>query len=77
MLRHLLVEDSNEVVTFITGPFLLDRIGKNDMSVINGLVASIAILIKAHCDKTGQDLDETAQLFHDSFDGALDIIANK
>jgi len=76
-LRHILIEDSAEVVDFICGPFLLERIGKNDMAVINGLIAAIAILVKVHCDKTGQDLHETVQLFHDSLDAAVDIVANK
>jgi hypothetical protein len=72
-LRYCLSGDTEEVVDRILGPFLQECMGKNDMAVTNGLLCSAAILIAAHCQRTGEDFEELAELCRQSFNSALNV----
>jgi hypothetical protein len=69
--RIALTGQSAEIVDRITGPFLLDCVGMNDLAVVNGLMTSAAIMIKTHCDRTGDDVGEISNLARQVFDLAL------
>ena len=75
-LRHCLSGETADIIDQILGPFLLAQLGKNDMSVVNGLMASAAILIAAHCQRTGEDPQEVGDLGRNSFDLALKIASD-
>jgi hypothetical protein len=76
-LQHCLTnEDTVGVVDEILGPFLLKRIGQNDMAIVTGLMASAAILIVTHCQRTGEDLSEFSGMMRDHFDLALKVASD-
>ncbi len=75
--RWLVGPDTSEIVDRLLGDFLLSCLGKNDMSVANGMIISAVMLIKAHCERTGQDYDETVQLFRSSFETLVEIVKPK
>jgi hypothetical protein len=73
-LQHCLTGESAEIVDRILGPFLHDCIGKNDMSVVSGLLASAAIIVATHCQRTGDDFAELAEISRQNFDAALVVV---
>jgi len=76
-LQWCLSGESAEIVDEILGPILRGWLGKNDMSVVNGLLASAAILIATHCQHTGQSFQETSELCRRSFDLALKVAGER
>jgi hypothetical protein len=72
-LRFMLGPETVEIVDRLLGDFMVDCIGKNDMAVVNAMLASAAMLIVAHCERTGQDFDEVVALCRNSFDLALTV----
>jgi len=76
-LRHCVSDDTAEVMDRILGPFLESCIGKNDLSIANGLVVSAAIIIVTHCQRTNDNIEEIAKLFHESFDLTLKALSEK
>jgi hypothetical protein len=76
-LRHCLTGESAEVVDEILGPFLASRIGKNDMAVVTGLLASAAILIATHCQRTGEDYGELSMMCQEHFQNGLTVAGER
>jgi len=72
-LRYCLTGESAEIVDRILGPFLQECDGKNDLAVVNGLLASAAILIVTHCERTGESVQELANLNRQIFDLAVTV----
>jgi hypothetical protein len=69
-LRLTLAGDTADLVDQLLDGFVLDCMGKNDMVVINALLASAALLIVTHCQRTGQDFNETFSACRQLFDMA-------
>jgi hypothetical protein len=57
-LMSCLPRQSAEIVEELTTKFLQKQIGKNDMAVINGLMATAAIMLVTHCQITGEDFED-------------------
>jgi hypothetical protein len=72
-LRFCLTGDTEEIVDRLLGEFTLSCIGKNDMSLVAGFLASAAIVIAAHCQQTGQDFAKVSEMSRDQFDLALKV----
>jgi hypothetical protein len=72
-LRILLNPETRELVDRLLGDFLFSCLGKNDMAVVNALIATAAMLITAHCDRTGQDFGKVASECTTMFELALQI----
>jgi hypothetical protein len=72
-LRFLLNDETSEIVDRLLGEFLRECIGKNDMSVVNALLAVAAIMITTHCERTGQNFDEIAAASQKLFKLSLEI----
>jgi len=72
-LQLCLNEESTEVVDHILGPYLLSCIGKNDMNIVVGLLASAAIIVATHCQTTGENFEEFAAMCRENFASALAI----
>lgn len=75
--RFCLTGETREIVDRILGEFLLSCMGKNDMAVANGLITSAAMLIAAHCERTGQDYEELSALISYHFQQILEIAGHK
>jgi hypothetical protein len=76
-LRFCLAGESAEIVDRILGPFMLECLGKNDMSIVTGLMSSAAILIVTHCQTTGDSIEEIANAHREIFDLALSVASEK
>jgi len=72
-LMHVVGPETAEVIGQILGPFLRSNIGKNDMAVVNGLLASAAILLATHCAKTGEDYRELVYRARELYDLGAEI----
>ena len=70
-LLHCLTGESAEITDRILGPFLMSCIGKNDMSVVTGLLAAAAVIVATHCERTGQDYEELCTLCQENFRNGL------
>ena len=76
-LRCLLNDETSELVDRLLGEFLLGCIGKNDMAVVNALLASAAMVITAHCKRTGQSFDEVAAESENIFKLSLEVSSDR
>lgn len=72
-LRILLNQETADLIDRLLGEFLLECIGKNDMVVVNALLATAAMIIGTHCKRTRQNFDEVATLSRDTFKLALEV----
>jgi|SRR5215471_16196749 len=72
-LRHCVSPETSEIVDQIMGPFLESNLGKNDMAITGGLLASAAIMLATHCQITGDDFEEMAIHLRTMFDLALSV----
>jgi hypothetical protein len=72
-LRILLNPETSELVDRLLGDFLFSCIGKNDMAVVSAFLASAAMLITTHCDRTGRDFGEVASECKSMFELALQV----
>jgi hypothetical protein len=76
-LRFCLTGETEEIVDRLFGEFALSCIGKNDMSLVSGFLASAAIMIAAHCQQTGQDFAELSEMSRHQFDLALKVAGER
>lgn len=72
-LRILLNQETAGIIDRLLDEFLLSCIGKNDMAVVNALLASAAMLIKAHCERTGDNFGEVASECKNIFELSLQV----
>ncbi|PWT75886.1 MAG: hypothetical protein C5B60_04760 [Chloroflexi bacterium] len=75
--RFCLSDETREIVDRLLGEFLLTCMGKNDLAVANGFITSAAMLVAAHCQRTGQDYDKLSALMAYHFQQILEIAGQK
>lgn len=67
-------KDAADVVDFMLSDRMFAHFkGKNDLAVINGLVTTAALWTATHCEYTGQDFDETAEIVRSCFESGFGI----
>ena len=77
-LRYCLQRDTVKVVDKLLDDFIPNEcMGKNDLAVVNALFACSALIIVAHCQRTGGDPEELATECCKLFDMAVKIAADK
>lgn len=76
-LQHCLSDETGEIVNKLLCEFVKGCMGKNDMSVVNGLMATAAILIAAHCERTGDDFEEMSEMGRKMFAAALVVAGER
>lgn len=72
-LEYCLTGETAEIVDKLMGEFLFSCMGKNDMSIMSGFLASAALLIATHCERTGEDFDQLAGMAREQFALALKV----
>src|SRR5262245_58432769 len=72
-LRHCMTQETAEIVDRLLGDFLLSCVGKNDLAVVNAMLSSAAIMLVAHCQRSGQDYRELVNEARNIFDLATKI----
>jgi hypothetical protein len=70
-LALMLSPEGQEIVDYLTGDFLRAQMGKNDMMVASAMLTTVAIIVRAHCERTDDDFGEIANLSRMVFESAL------
>jgi hypothetical protein len=76
-LQYCLSEETQEIIDKLLGEFMLSCLGKNDMSVVSAMLAAAAIMVAAHCQRTGQDFEELSAMAFTQFTDALKIVGDQ
>jgi hypothetical protein len=76
-LQYCLNEETQEIIDRLLDEFLLSCMGKNDMSVVSAMLASAAIIIATHCQRTGQDFHELSGMACVQLTTALKIVGEQ
>ena len=71
-------DDSGTVVDELINDYIPNHcMGLNDLGVVSGMITAAVTLIATHCQRTGQDYDETLDLGRQIFDIAANVMRDK
>jgi len=70
-------EETHELLQLVSNFIKRECIGKNDMTLVSALVVNAASMIAVHCQRTGQDYDETAILVRQMFEHSIKIMKER
>jgi len=73
-MRGLPGSDTAEIVDILVDEFIPEYcMGKNDLAVANAMVFTALMIVKTHCQASGQDYDELIDLFRKTFESAIEV----